>query len=226
VSSGVASSNAAQIEIDISKWMKYRLAVSLLFCLFVLPPEPIHAPMNHQAMTHDLFEALLSWLGPTRDEGARKYEIIRSRLIRIFMKKGCTDPEDLADTAINRVMVKLSQIKDNYVGDPANYFCGVARIVYLESLRRKEVNTDFFPVGSLTDTVLDAARECLHSCLGKLASEQRDLVLDYYVEEKRTKIESRRLLADELGLSANALRLRAHRIRAGLEKCVFGCMGD
>ncbi|MDQ3666546.1 MAG: sigma-70 family RNA polymerase sigma factor [Acidobacteriota bacterium] len=189
------------------------------------PLKPATAPMNHQAITHDSFEALLSWLGPTRDEGARKYETIRSRLVRIFMKKGCTDPEDLADTAINRVTAKLGQIKDSYVGDPANYFCGVARMVYLESLRRKEITTDFFPVVHATDTVLDAARECLRSCLSKLSADQRDLVLDYHVDEKRARIESRRELAQELGLSANALRLRAYRIRAELEKCVLNCMG-
>src|SRR5215217_6821129 len=90
--------------------------------------EQTTALMNNQAITHDSFEALLSWLGSTRDEGAEKYETVRTRLLRIFMRKGCTDPEDLADITINRVIAKVSTIRADYVGDPANYFCGVARI--------------------------------------------------------------------------------------------------
>lgn len=181
--------------------------------------------MNQQAITPDSFEALLSWLGPTRDEGARKYELVRNRLIRIFMKKGCTDPEDLADITINRVICKVPTIASYYVGDPAHYFCGVARIVYLEYLRRKEIAVDVTATTPAIDPALDRARECLRICLSQLPKEQRELALDYYVDEKSAKIKSRQELANELGLSLNALRIRAHRIRVSLERCVTECMG-
>lgn len=180
--------------------------------------------MNNPVVTHDSFEALLSWLGTTRDEGAQKYEIIRARLIRIFMKKGCTDPEDLADTTINRVIGKLSRITPDYVGDPDSYFCGVARLVYYESRRRKELTIDRESTTPAADLALDQARQCLRSCLAQLPAQQRFLVLDYYVDEENKKIKSRQQLASELGLSANALRIRAHRIRVMLEKCVRECM--
>ena|SRR5215217_7358730 len=180
--------------------------------------------MNNQVITPDSFEALLSWLGTTRDEGARKYETIRARLIRIFMKKGCTDPEDLADITINRVIGKLQTITTDYVGDPAAYFCGVARMVYFESRRRKEFAIDYTPVTLTPDIALNQARQCLRACLSQLPTQQRDLVLDYYVDEKSAKIKSREERATELGLSVNALRIRAHRIRGVLEKCVTECM--
>jgi RNA polymerase sigma factor (sigma-70 family) len=180
--------------------------------------------MNNPVVSHDSFEALLSWLGTTRDEGAQKYEIIRARLIRIFMKKGCTDPEDLADTTINRVIVKLPTITPDYVGDPASYFCGVARLVYFESRRRKELTINTEPITPAADLALDQARQCLRSCLAQLPTQQRVLVLDYYVDEKGKKIKSRQELASELGLTVNALRIRAHRIRAMLEKCVRECL--
>jgi RNA polymerase sigma factor (sigma-70 family) len=180
--------------------------------------------MNHQVITHDSFEALLSWLGPTRDEGAQKYESIRTRLIRIFIKKGCTDPEDLTDITINRVAEKVSTISADYVGDPANYFVGVARHVFREWLRRKEISTEPSPVEPAFEIELDPARQCLRKCLGRLPDDQRDLVLDYYVDQKRAKIELRQDLAMELGVSANALRLRAHRLRSVLEKCVMECL--
>ena len=84
--------------------------------------------MNRQVITHDSFEALLSWLGPTRDAGAQKYESIRTSLIRIFMKKCCTDPEDLTDISMIRVAVKVPIPK--FVGDPTFFFVGVARHVF------------------------------------------------------------------------------------------------
>ncbi len=182
--------------------------------------------MDHHAITQDSFEALLGWLGPTRDEGARKYETVRRKLTHIFMKKGCADPEDLADTTINRVIVKLPSIQAGYVGDPTNYFCGVARIVYLESLRRREILTDYFPPVPTPDPVLAMARVCLRTCLSQIPADQRDLVLDYYVDQNQIKTHSRRELATELGISVNALRLRTFRIRMVLEKCVMDCIGE
>jgi len=181
--------------------------------------------MNNQTITPDSFEALLSWLGATRDEGALKYEAIRRRLVAIFLKKGCTDAEDLADTTINRVTEKVATIRPAYVGDPASYFCGVARLVYLESRRRREITVEVTATTPAFDIDLNHTRECLHKCLSQLPVPQRDLVMDYYVDERRGKIDSRQQLAMELGLSINALRIRAHRIRLGLEKCVTECVG-
>lgn len=181
--------------------------------------------MTHGEVTPELFAMLLNWLAPAEAEAADRYETIRRRLIRLFGKKGCTDPELLADITITRVTLKLPEIKDTYVGEPVFYFVGVARWVYKEWLRGREVPVDDAPPLKFDPRPLqDAARECLHKCLGELPVEQRDLVLDYYAYEKSAKIEMRRQLADELGLTPNALRLRAHRIRATLEACVLGCM--
>lgn len=171
------------------------------------------------------FEALLAWLNPSREAAGQKYEVIRARLIKIFIGKGCADAEELADLTINRVMVKLPEIRESYVGDPAHYFCGVARNVYLESTRRKEIATGSFPTLACTEVATNALGECLRECLNLIPSEQRELVLEYYLDQKRAKIENRKRLAEELDLTLNALRLRAHRIRAALEKCVLECVG-
>lgn len=179
--------------------------------------------MTDREITSELFENLLEWLGPTRDEGALKYEEIRNRLIKIFLKKGCTDPEHLADETINRVMLKLPEIRKTYVGDPLWYFISVARLVWLESLKQKEIAVDNVP-DQIFRPEDDFARDCLRQCLTNLSSEQRDLVLDYHLNNKRAKIDLHRKMAEELGLSTNALRLRIHRIRVGLEKCVIACL--
>ncbi len=54
----------------------------------------------------------------------------------------------------------------------------------------------------------------------------RDLVLQYYREEKREKIEHRKRLASRLGIGLNALRIRACRIRETLYQCVQTCLGE
>jgi hypothetical protein len=48
--------------------------------------------------------------------------------------------------------------------------------------------------------------------------------MDYYQAERRAKIELRQQLAEKLDIPLNALRIRAHRIRATLEKCVTKCV--
>jgi hypothetical protein len=180
--------------------------------------------MTDSDITSELFEMLLAWLGPTREEGGKKFEAIRNRLIKIFLKRGCSDPENLADKTLNRVALKLPEIKDTYTGDPLWYFIAVARMVRLEALRVKEISYDFVPDQVTVNCSPDAARECLQECLGLLPVDDSDLLLDYYLNVKRAKIELRRNMAQELGLSASALRVRAHRIRVIVEKCVLHCL--
>jgi hypothetical protein len=57
----------------------------------------------------------------------------------------------------------------------------------------------------------------------QLASGNHDLVLNYFREEKRAKIELRKELARELGITLNRLRIKVHRIVASLQGCVFEC---
>jgi DNA-directed RNA polymerase specialized sigma24 family protein len=90
------------------------------------------------------------------------------------------------------------------------------------------VNPKEVPFEDVPDPViqpeLNLARECLQQCLKLLAEDQRDLLLDYHVNNKKAKIDLHRRMAEELDLSANALRLRVHRLRVGLEKCVLTCL--
>ena len=60
-------------------------------------------------------------------------------------------------------------------------------------------------------------------CLQALKPEQRELVVEYYRDTKRQKIDRRRELAARLGISMNALGIRAWRIRSALESCVETC---
>jgi DNA-directed RNA polymerase specialized sigma24 family protein len=179
--------------------------------------------MNKEwVITQEAFDGLLAWLDPDRDRAAQKYEAVRTRLIKIFSCRGCGEADDLADETINRVIAKLQDIVDNYVGDPALYFYGVANKVYLEYLRRRPV-VEAPPLRESSDDI-EAEYACLEKCMGQLPQESRRLVLEYYQDEKRAKIERRRKLAEELGIAVNALRIRAHRIRQQLQQCVQVCV--
>ena len=94
--------------------------------------------MNKEwVLTQESFDALLAWLDPNRELAGRKYEDIRTRLVKIFSCRGCYEPEDLADETINRVTSKLKDIESSFIGERARYFYGVANKVHLEYLRRK-----------------------------------------------------------------------------------------
>jgi DNA-directed RNA polymerase specialized sigma24 family protein len=174
-------------------------------------------------LTQESFDALLGWLDPEREKAGRKYEEIRLRLIKLFTCRSCHEPEDLADETINRVTRKLNEIETDFKGDRVPYFYAVGNNVFMEYLRRRLTPP---PPPTVVMEKSDVEREfaCLERCLAALESEQRELVLNYYQEEKLAKINRRKLLAEKLGIAPNALRIRAYRIRAALQKCVEKCL--
>ena len=176
------------------------------------------------AINEESFESLLAWLDPDREVAGQKYEVIRAGLIRIFVSKGFSDAEDLADETMNRVMKKLPEIRDTYVGDPARYFHGVARFIVREMVRRKEIAVEDVPAFSSEAEVYSDEYDCLLKCLRFLASDKRDLILDYYIYDGRDKIAQHRRMANELGITEGALRGRAHHVRGNLEKCIQQCI--
>lgn len=176
------------------------------------------------ALTKESFDALLSWLDSNPESAAAKYEVIRCRLIKIFVCRGCPDAEDLADDTIDRVTRKLDEIRATYTGEPLRYFYGVANKVHLEYLRRKPAPPP--PPPSSDNEEIEREYDCLERCIQKLTVDNRQLVLQYYQEDKQAKIRNRKLLADQLGIALNALRIRACRIRATLLDCVQKCVHE
>lgn len=174
--------------------------------------------------TQGSFNLLLAWLDPDREKAGEKYEKIRIRLIKIFTCRGCVDAEDLADKAIGRVESRVNEILLTYQGDPALYFYGVANKVHLEYLRQPHAQPLPTSLAVETPENRESELECLDRCVSELSHANRDLALRYYAEEKRAKIEGRKRLADELGIALNALRIRAHRVRAALQQCVRLCL--
>ncbi|MBN1570170.1 MAG: hypothetical protein JXA73_20170 [Acidobacteria bacterium] len=179
-------------------------------------------PKKEWEITPEAFERFLAWIDPNRDQAGKKYEDIRRKLIKIFTCRGCNCPEELGDETINRVIRKVREIEETYVGDPALYFYGVAHRVHHEFLRRKPACRP--PLQSEEQQRSDAEYECLEQCMEGLPRRSRDLVLQYYQEDRREKIELRRQLALQLGIPLSALRIRACRIRMNLHACVLECL--
>jgi len=175
-------------------------------------------------LTQELFDELLSWLNPDREQAGLEYEDLRCRLIKLFTCRRCLEPEELTDETINRVANKVPEIKDSYVGPRAPYFFAVANRVHLESLRPK---TDLgSPPPPPPSENIEMEYDCLERCMEQQTSANRRLVLEYYRGEKKAKIEHRRKLAEQRGIALNALRIRAHRIRSALQGCVEKCISQ
>jgi DNA-directed RNA polymerase specialized sigma24 family protein len=141
--------------------------------------------------------------------------------VKTFVCRGCLVPEELADQTIDRVMSKLPEIRQQFVGAPEAYFYRVAQFIYVE-WRRKQHPPALPPAAAADDREAEAA--CLEHCLGRLAPAERELILAYYEDARGLRIERRRQLAQGLGIGLNALRLRLVRIRDGLRDCMTGCL--
>ncbi|MDQ3257158.1 MAG: hypothetical protein M3R15_25250 [Acidobacteriota bacterium] len=189
-------------------------------------------------LTPGAFRKLLDWLGEGIDSGGQSYLDMRRRLVAYFDRKNCVAPDDLADETLNRVARRLEE-EGTITGDTSAHYCYiVARYVLLEywrGERRCEVPLDTaikqsadksFPVSEWEEAEsLEKLMRCLDRCAEKLEPLSRDLITRYYLGERRAKIENRRALAAEMGMTMNALSIRACRIRDKLEACVENCVG-
>lgn len=169
------------------------------------------------------FERLLAVLADDREAGAAAYAALRLRIAGLMRWWGAPDPEALADQTLDRVAIKLDEgapVTRDRVGAFAR---GVARLIFLEA-RRAPAHVADFPVleAPLAEPPSPAPLDCLDHCLDQLSADDRALVLRYY--DAVNQIAQRRALAAEYAVSAGALRLRTHRIRARLEACVTSCL--
>lgn len=168
------------------------------------------------------FDRMLVWLNPDRELAARKYESIRRRLIEILASRGCYEADLWADVVIDRVVSKVDKVMDGFEGDPGFYFCAVAKKVFLEYLKKRPV--PYVPPPPPPEDDLELEHACLETCSSQLPQEDREIIQSYYCETGRKKIENRNELAKKLGIGLNALRIRTHRIRIILRRCIEECL--
>jgi DNA-directed RNA polymerase specialized sigma24 family protein len=187
-------------------------------------------------LTPDAFKGLLNWLDEGTNSEGEKYLEMRRRLITYFDRKSCPVPDELTDETLNRVARRLEE-EGHIVSEAAARYCYiVARFVFLEYLRERNEEVPIEAISGLAatnqhavsvaeDESLNSERlmTCLDHCTKKLDSTHHELIVRYYYGEQRIKINNRLAPAKQLGVTVNALSIRACRIRDKLEVCVKEC---
>jgi DNA-directed RNA polymerase specialized sigma24 family protein len=187
--------------------------------------------------TETVLNKFLDALSPDREKSAAEYEKLRTRLIRFFEWRRCSLPETRADQTIDRVMRKLDEgrVITNLMG----FVFAVARRVAKEDWREDHPSSLNDDESSIPDALtadplkkLEIEEEpdrqliCFDNCLERMLPKWRNLILSYYKEDGRAKIDWRKQLAKQMGISLNVLRIRAHRIRKSLEQCIENCLAQ
>jgi len=160
-------------------------------------------------------------LDADRDRAAVAYEHLRERTAGLLRWWGAADPDDLADLTLDRVARKLEEGASIADGSFGAYVRGVARMIFYEARRRPQLHANDLPFLSPPPSSDPELLGCLDSCLNGLNPDDRSVVLRYYGDGKLSEV--RRRLGTDLGVTMTALRIRAHRLRVQLERCVSAC---
>ena len=192
-------------------------------------------------VTSSAFHKLLDWLDEGNNSDGRNYLEMRLRLVAYFDRKNCLTPDEFADETLNRVARRLEEEGTIESEKPAKYCYIVARFVFLEYLRGtnnrsvplddvlKQQDVGKFvvpPERNDEREIKEKMLNCLEQCTSKLEPDNREIIVSYYFGDERIKIENRRALARKSGITANALSIRACRIRDKLELCVGKCVKE
>jgi DNA-directed RNA polymerase specialized sigma24 family protein len=189
-------------------------------------------------LTQLAFTRLLEWLDEGVDSQGERYLEMRRRLVSYFDRRNRPNADELADETFNRIARTLEQDGEIATTPPARYCYVIARFVLLQDFREDRKHVPLAgPVSaavsqSCSVTLVDPDEgsaiseqrlDCLDRCLEELKPQQRELAIEYYRDARRQRIERRRGLAARLGITMNALAIRASRIRDALMTCVEGC---
>lgn len=185
-------------------------------------------------LTEEALNKLLNILDTDRERAGQKYELLRRKLLKFFEIRGCQTPDEAVDETFNVVAKRIVE-GQVIVGDqPSRYFYGVARNLLREYWRRPGrllQSLECMPLSShpheklievcenrLAAQNTERQLEALEHCLLMLPEEGRQLIVQYYANDIRIAKTMRVHLAKRLGIPANALRIRAHRIRMRLRE--------
>jgi DNA-directed RNA polymerase specialized sigma24 family protein len=193
-----------------------------------------YSRLRDWTLSASAFHRLLTWLDEDETTTGQSYLELRRRLVGYFDRKKCRSAEELADDTLNRVARRLEEEGRIQSETPEKYCYIVARFVFMEYVRAEKRFSPLEEANSKEATPETAdeeqAREkmlaCLDRCTRTLDSANRELILGYYIGKEQVKIQNRRALAENLGITQNALAIRACRIRERLRSCVERCLGS
>ncbi|HKX33460.1 MAG TPA: sigma-70 family RNA polymerase sigma factor [Blastocatellia bacterium] len=173
---------------------------------------------------------MLLTLHSDRERAGEVYLLLWEKLLTYFQLRSCLMAEEMADETLTRVAKKIA------IGEePRNiaaYCYGFAKLVLLEYLKKPEFNRGAFedlPAEAFVGVKQISQKErqqCFDRCLRQLPVEEAQVLIEYWCNEDRPLRDVRRDLAERLGLSPTALRIRVHRIKHKLEICTKKCLGE
>jgi DNA-directed RNA polymerase specialized sigma24 family protein len=188
--------------------------------------------LSRDRITDVGFSRLLEWLDGGADSHGERYAEMRRRLVSYFDRRNRSSADDLADETLNRIGRTLERDGAIAITPPLRYCYVVAKFVLLEDIRRERMHVplDEPPVADPLAwdrvavhereeelAITEQRLESLEHCLRELKPEQRELVVEYFCDTGRQKIERHRDMAKRLGITINALSIRACRIRRALQ---------
>ena len=144
---------------------------------------------------------------PLRSE---ELEQLRPKLMAFFRWNRCESSEDETQETMSRALERMNNPETEIKVPLQAYVFGIARNVLRES-RRRWRETPMDPASAeftnlSAESALTAEEKILvRECLAQLSPEDGHLVLEFH----RKGAEQ---VAKELGITANAVRIRAHRI--------------
>lgn len=182
------------------------------------------------ALTKEELDRFLDWLDKDSDRAAAEYLAIRHRLTIYFNCRGCLDPESLADETINRVIHKLPTLADSSTSDKAKIFYGFAKFVYLEHLSESQNHENSLVEFMMrmnkpeSDDEQQHIYQCLSQCLQKQPPDKQMLFVSYYLVERNEKVRRHEEIAEQFGLTINALRKKIFDLKKTLFDCIKNCL--
>lgn len=204
--------------------------------------QSITIKQNKDELQKESFEVLLKRLNSDQKLAEEKYLVVRNKLIIFFRTRGYSQMDlELTDKTIDRAARKLLEQNNSENNEIQNnlsdsYFLSVAHFVLKEHQRsiKPTVAIEDLPANNQLTTKnnqeqnlieqeqTNLTTSCFNDCLANFPIEQKLLIIEYFSVEM-TKAEQRQSLADKLGININALRVKAHRLRQDLVKCVENC---
>lgn len=175
------------------------------------------------------FELLLAWFHPDRNEAARRYESMRSRLM--YLLRDCRDPGSLADKVFDIAARRLARGEQI---EKVAFFSAVARMLKLEafgSAGSKGISTELVgePIDQGEDPLTQLLRgedvQLMRSALARLPSRERTLMFEAHRPRGAGGLR-RRALATRYQKSENALNIYVHDIRRRLKELLAEARGE
>lgn len=155
------------------------------------------------------------------------FQELRAALYDFFRWRGHLDPDEAAQEALLRLHEKMVS-EDVTIANARPYVFGIAQHLLVDSRRKTgELPIEDIPehkLGIVPAIPREAMLVCLEQCIeGMLSGSQGKLLPKYFCGHGAVKIENRKKIAEQLGITPAALRLRVSKLIRKIRPCVMEC---